>query len=90
MSLPRVAAVQDKYGQEHVDARETKSPHRVRLGRLAMKTVTYRIVSTMSVIGTTWLFSGQLELALEVGVVGALLRAVPYAVHEWVWSHFSA
>jgi len=53
-----------------------------------MKTASYRIVSTVSVIATTWLFSGQFDLALQVGVFGALLRAIPYAIHEWMWSKF--
>ena len=53
--------------------------------RSILKTISWRIIATLTTAGLVYLFTGQLFLAAEVGLLEAVLKMFFYCLHERVW-----
>ncbi len=50
------------------------------------KTITWRLVATGATILLVYLFTGKIDLALEVGALEIILKLLLFYVHERVWN----
>ena len=55
--------------------------------RTLAKTVTWRILATMTTALLVYLFTGDFTLALEVGALEVILKLLLYYLHERGWSY---
>lgn len=53
--------------------------------RSIIKTVTWRIIATGTTAGLVYLFTGELTLAMEVGLLEVVLKLLFYYLHERGW-----
>ena len=53
--------------------------------RRATKTLTWRIVATLTTASVAYSFTEDLSTATWVGGVDALVKMILYYWHEWVW-----
>ena len=63
----------------------------VSVKRHLFKTVTWRIIATLTTIILAWLFTGDTTLALKFGAVEVVLKMVLYFFHEralYKWTDF--
>ena len=49
------------------------------------KSITYRIVSTLTGFLTIWLISGSIKIGAAFGVAELLYKPIQYYIHERVW-----
>ena len=57
--------------------------------RSGIKAVTWRIVATLTTMSIVYVFTGKVDLMMEVGIFDVLLKLVLYFVHERVWDRVS-
>ena len=57
--------------------------------RTLAKTMTWRILATMTTALLVYLFTGDFTLALEVGALEVILKLLLYYVHERGWSYIT-
>lgn len=50
------------------------------------KTVTWRIIATLTTMMLVLIFTRQIELALTVGVLETVTKTIFYFAHERLWS----
>jgi uncharacterized membrane protein len=55
------------------------------LSRSGAKAVTWRAIATTTTMTLVYLFTGELELSLEVGLLDVLTKLVFYVLHERIW-----
>lgn len=55
--------------------------------RTLAKTMTWRILATMTTALLVYLFTGDFTLALEVGALEVILKLLLYYLHERGWSY---
>jgi uncharacterized membrane protein len=53
--------------------------------RHVLKSITYRIVSTLTGFLTIWLISGSIKIGAAFGVVELIYKPIQYYIHERVW-----
>jgi uncharacterized membrane protein len=53
--------------------------------RHILKSITYRIVSTLTGFLTIWLISGSIKIGAAFGVVELIYKPIQYYIHERVW-----
>jgi len=53
--------------------------------RSAIKSVSWRIVATLSTILLVWMITGKAEWAITVGSLEMVLKLVLYYFHELAW-----
>jgi uncharacterized membrane protein len=53
--------------------------------RSLLKTLTWRVIATLTTASLVYLFTGELKLAAEVGVLEVALKLLFYYVHERGW-----
>ena len=53
--------------------------------RHVLKSITYRIVSTLTGFLTIWLISGSIKIGAAFGVVELIYKPIQYYLHERVW-----
>lgn len=53
--------------------------------RTIVKTITWRITATLTTIGLVYLFTGQIQTAVEVGVLEMTAKLLFYYFHERLW-----
>ena len=53
--------------------------------RSIVKAVSWRIGGTAVTFAVTWLFSGQADLAIKVGLLDTLLKIGAFYSHERLW-----
>jgi len=53
--------------------------------RHILKTITWRIIATISTILIVWIFTGDLELSLGAGAVEVIIKMILYYLHERMW-----
>jgi len=58
--------------------------------RSILKTISWRILATLTTAGLVYIFTGQLKIALYVGGIEVILKMVLYFFHERIWNgiHF--
>jgi hypothetical protein len=49
------------------------------------KTISYRIVSTLTGFLTIWLISGSIKIGAAFGVAELIYKPIQYYLHERVW-----
>lgn len=55
--------------------------------RSIIKTITYRILIIISTIIIVYLFTGNLDLTIEVTAVSSIASTILYFLHERAWNH---
>lgn len=53
--------------------------------RHVLKSITYRIVSTLTGFLTIWLISGSIKIGAAFGVAELIYKPIQYYLHERVW-----
>ena len=53
--------------------------------RHILKSITYRIVSTLTGVLTMWWISGSIKIGAAFGVVELIYKPIQYYIHERVW-----
>jgi uncharacterized membrane protein len=51
-----------------------------------VKTISWRVVATLTTMTLAYLFIGDVTIALEIGFFEVILKMIFYYVHERVWS----
>lgn len=54
--------------------------------RSAVKSISWRILATLVTMMLVWVFTGQPELALSIGVLETLIKMAVYYAHERTWN----
>ena len=54
--------------------------------RSIMKTITFRIIATITTMAFVLIFTGSLEIAGIIGVLEVVAKSILYYAHERVWS----
>jgi len=54
--------------------------------RSIIKTISWRILATLTTMSIVYLFTGKLILALSVGGIEAIAKIILYFVHERTWN----
>lgn len=62
-----------------MEARETQK-------RSITKAITYRLLATISTFSLAYFFTGNLELASQIGVLDFLIKFALYYLNERVWN----
>jgi len=57
--------------------------------RTVVKAVTWRAIATLITTGLVYLFTGQLVLAVGVGLLEMVLKILFYYLHERLWERIS-
>jgi len=57
--------------------------------RHLVKSITWRIIATLTTILLAWLLTGDTTIALKFGAIEVILKIVMYYVHERVWYKYS-
>ena len=55
-----------------------------------VKTISYRVISTIALVGVVWVVTDQPLLSIGIGAIDVILKMALYYVHERVWTkiHF--
>lgn len=53
--------------------------------RLAIKSCSYGIAHMMAAMGVAYAITGNLLMALGIGLIEPMVQVVVFAVHEYVW-----
>ncbi len=54
--------------------------------RSLLKTITWRITATLTVMILVFIFTGRIDFMLSIGIFDVIFKAVLYFVHERVWN----
>lgn len=57
--------------------------------RSVVKTLSWRILATLTTMGLVYLFIGNVVVALEVGSLEVLAKLILFFVHERAWNMIS-
>ena len=57
--------------------------------RHLVKSITWRIIATLTTISLAWIITGNTEIAIKVGAVDMIVKFVMYYLHERVWYKYS-
>ncbi len=57
-----------------------------KLKRSVVKTVSWRIIGTITTIIISWLITGTLALAFSIGFIELISKMALYFLHERAWS----
>jgi adenylylsulfate kinase len=57
--------------------------------RTIAKTISWRIVATITTALLVYIFTGNFTIAIEVGALEAVLKLLFYYLHERGWSHIA-
>lgn len=53
------------------------------------KTITWRIIATLTTMTLAWIFTGDVSLAIKFGVVEVIIKMLFYYFHERAWYKYS-
>ncbi len=54
--------------------------------RIIYKTLSWRVIGTLTTITLSYLLTGSSALAISLGVVDAIVKSFLYYLHERVWN----
>ncbi|MDA3779981.1 MAG: DUF2061 domain-containing protein [Bacteroidales bacterium] len=57
--------------------------------RSILKAITWRIVASVTTMVLVWVFSGNMTLALSVGILETISKMLLYYFHERAWGSVS-
>jgi len=52
------------------------------------KTITWRIIASVSTFLISWAITGKIEYGLAIGLTGAIVKLILYYLHERTWYKF--
>lgn len=58
-------------------------------GRSIAKTISWRVLATLTTIALVYLFTGTIVIALEVGVIEVVAKLLLFFFHERMWNLIS-
>ena len=58
-----------------------------KLKRSVVKTISWRIVGTITTIAISWLITGTLALAFSIGFIELISKMALYFLHERTWNN---
>lgn len=64
-------------------------PHHAKVHRSLAKTVTWRIVATLTTMLLVWFAFGQFDKAIGIGIAEFVIKMVVYYGHERAWARVS-
>lgn len=53
--------------------------------RLALKTLSYGILHLTVATGVAYALTGNLAIALSIGLIEPFVQTFVFAIHDWVW-----
>lgn len=60
--------------------------HKENHSRSIAKTISWRIIATVTTVSIVYVATGDLTLSLEVGLVEVFAKLILYYIHERTWS----
>ena len=54
-----------------------------------MKAVTWRVIATITTMSIVYIYTGEIDLMVGIGILDVLLKLVLYFVHERIWDQVS-
>jgi uncharacterized membrane protein len=58
---------------------------RIEYKRSGLKAVTWRVLATLTTMSIVYVYTGEIDLMVGVGILYVLLKMVLYFVHERIW-----
>lgn len=55
--------------------------------RSGLKAVTWRVVATLTTMSIVYVYTGEIDLMVGVGILDVMLKMVLYFVHERIWNN---
>lgn len=63
--------------------------HRIHSRRISLiKGITWRIIGTLDTILLSWIFTGNIEKAFQIGGIELFTKIILYYIHERAWLYF--
>lgn len=53
--------------------------------RTILKTVSWRVIATLTTVTLVYLFTGRITLAFGIGMLEVVIKMVAYFFHERLW-----
>ncbi len=53
--------------------------------RSIIKSITWRFLATLTTVSLVYIFTGKIDMAVEIGGIEVILKVIIYFVHERVW-----
>jgi len=57
----------------------------VQAKRHIAKSITWRVIATLTTILLAWLFTNDIDIALKFGAVEVIIKLIAYYFHERMW-----
>lgn len=57
--------------------------------RSLLKTISWRIIASLTTVGIVYVFTGKIILSFSIGVVEAFVKMLLYYLHERVWQRIA-
>ena len=57
--------------------------------RSIIKALSWRVLATLITFSVSWMFTGNLELAVEIGLVDTVIKLGVYYSHERFWNRLT-
>ncbi len=57
--------------------------------RSIVKSITFRLIATAVTIILVLIFTGEIILAMQVGILEAVSKLILYYAHERIWGHIT-
>lgn len=54
--------------------------------RSILKTITFRVLATLSTLVLVYIFTGQIILSISIALVETVVKTILYYLHERIWS----
>ena len=55
--------------------------------RTFIKALSWRIIATLVTFTISWIVTGEMTFAAEIGIADALIKICAYYLHERAWVH---
>jgi adenylylsulfate kinase len=55
--------------------------------RSGLKAVTWRVIATLTTISIVYVYTGEIDLMVGVGILDVLIKMILYFVHERIWNN---
>ena len=53
--------------------------------RSVLKSITWRFLATLTTVSLVYIFTGKIDMAVEIGGIEVVLKIIIYFIHERVW-----
>jgi uncharacterized membrane protein len=63
-----------------------KSTNSDKASRSIVKAISWRVVGTLDTIAISWLITGEVTLALSIGLIEVVTKMLLYFFHERIWN----